>query len=537
MIFQACWSINGVTTMKSKKTICAIFILIIASLPLLPCFWWIITSHWDTNIFRDDIAVIELQVRKAQDFSQLLGPYSRFKWNHPGPFFFYLMAPFYTLLGEHSQALFIGVLALVFLSVAGTIMIATANGKWIQVELIACAFVLLTAYMEPWRLVLPWNPFATVFPFACFLFLNAGLILKGFRYFPWLIILGSFLIQTHIMYLPVCLTMIILSGLFRWLLKDADTDRNPDAGKRALTGFLIFIFLLSWFPPVYQQFAQKPGNLSLLCHFFSETRQHSSFEDMILPFAGSYSAPLISLIKNLVPSFSDDHNWGQGCLLIIQMMLLPLLTYRARLKGHLFDAAVGLSLINGTLVSLTSSSRITGEVHDYLILNVSVLGIFSTAAIIWMSGLSTHRLAVRYIPLLLMIGSSLYATRSIQVNARREYSVIASEISFVNPFAGDIIACCERNHISHPVFRIASDGVWGSSAAIILALEKRNLSYSIEDNWLFMFGYPHRRTGEEDGAFLFCSQLEANEMIAGDAYKLLRSSGEVCVLYSSITDE
>ena len=41
-----------------------------------------------------DTAVIESYTLQASQGRLLLGPYSRFAWHHPGPFYFFLMAPF-----------------------------------------------------------------------------------------------------------------------------------------------------------------------------------------------------------------------------------------------------------------------------------------------------------------------------------------------------------------------------------------------------------------------------------------------------------
>jgi hypothetical protein len=48
------------------------------------------SSH--PQIFAGDIALIDLGARDAWRGHQLLGPYSRFGWHHPGPVLFYLMA-------------------------------------------------------------------------------------------------------------------------------------------------------------------------------------------------------------------------------------------------------------------------------------------------------------------------------------------------------------------------------------------------------------------------------------------------------------
>src|SRR5260370_68615 len=47
-----------------------------------------------------DKAVIELYTIRATRLELNVGAYSRFGWNHPGPFFFYLAAPLYAPSGR-----------------------------------------------------------------------------------------------------------------------------------------------------------------------------------------------------------------------------------------------------------------------------------------------------------------------------------------------------------------------------------------------------------------------------------------------------
>src|SRR3954462_2167548 len=55
--------------------------------------------------FGGDAAALEFGTWHAARGHQLLGAYSRFGWNHPGPAFFYLAAPLYEALGERGPAL------------------------------------------------------------------------------------------------------------------------------------------------------------------------------------------------------------------------------------------------------------------------------------------------------------------------------------------------------------------------------------------------------------------------------------------------
>src|SRR5687767_12684786 len=52
-----------------------------------------------------DFALLELSTGEALRGAQLLGPYSRFGWRHPGPTYFYLQAPLYAAFGASSASL------------------------------------------------------------------------------------------------------------------------------------------------------------------------------------------------------------------------------------------------------------------------------------------------------------------------------------------------------------------------------------------------------------------------------------------------
>jgi hypothetical protein len=55
-----------------------------------------------------DLATLEVRTLNALEGRQLLGPYSRYPWSHPGPVYFYLLAPVYAVLGRAPWGLFVG---------------------------------------------------------------------------------------------------------------------------------------------------------------------------------------------------------------------------------------------------------------------------------------------------------------------------------------------------------------------------------------------------------------------------------------------
>ena len=59
-----------------------------------------------------DHAVLELYTLNALASPWPFGPYSRYKWHHPGPLFFYWEAPWYLASGRHTLGMHTGALAL-----------------------------------------------------------------------------------------------------------------------------------------------------------------------------------------------------------------------------------------------------------------------------------------------------------------------------------------------------------------------------------------------------------------------------------------
>ena len=68
-----------------------------------------------------DFALLELSTGEALRGTQLLGPYSRFGWRHPGPAYFYLQAPLYGASGASSASLPVAVLIFNWAALLGVV--------------------------------------------------------------------------------------------------------------------------------------------------------------------------------------------------------------------------------------------------------------------------------------------------------------------------------------------------------------------------------------------------------------------------------
>src|SRR5262245_461934 len=94
-----------------------------------------------------DWALIELRVRDVgTSQTPLLGPFSRFGWNHPGPLLYVLLAVPYRLLGASSSGLLVGAVVLNAGSVAGCLLVARRRGGfWLVAGVAVLLGILLHA--------------------------------------------------------------------------------------------------------------------------------------------------------------------------------------------------------------------------------------------------------------------------------------------------------------------------------------------------------------------------------------------------------
>src|SRR5205823_2100600 len=198
-----------------------------------------------------DAALIDLHVRDVWSHNiPLVGAYSRFGWNHPGPALFWIVAPLSLLAGRAAWATLVGCTALSALGVAWSARLGwrlgglTGTVTVVAVQLLGYVAVGSTAFVKPW------NPYVA-FPFATVLFLQvwqAGL--GDTRVLPGAVVVASLLVQTHIGYLPFVLVGVVWVLVSR--LRGALRAASKEAWRRMMTWAALWTFLL-WLPPAINE--------------------------------------------------------------------------------------------------------------------------------------------------------------------------------------------------------------------------------------------------------------------------------------------
>jgi hypothetical protein len=221
----------------------------------VPYVAWFLASDIPRFTLYGDWAGLELAVRHVFRGDVLLGPYSRFHWNHPGPLFFYILAPFQWLVGS-SRALYAGTCC-INAAAAAAIPVALRIGAT-RAHAIAGAAIVIAWFAAFGNIAgNPWNPLVIALPLATF-FLLSTLFACGKRWAAYpAVVFGAFVFQTHISAASTVLVIAVASAL---VFARRTRQRPPLAA--ALLTFVLFL------PPLIEQLIAPRGNIRKLLSFF-----------------------------------------------------------------------------------------------------------------------------------------------------------------------------------------------------------------------------------------------------------------------------
>ena len=219
-----------------------------------------------------DRAFLELYALHATEGNLTVGPYSRFGWNHPGPVYFYALAPLYLLSGQHKYSLDMTALLINLVAVAVLIVVVSIFGDpYLGWSLIAALAIFLfrpgTERNVGEVLTSPWNPHAVMLPFSVLIGLCAALAVGRTRVLPAIALVASLVVQTHIGLLP-CTMALLATAATLWLyVADARDGSVPRAAVSA-----IGILALLWMLPLWDQVSGSRNAGEILTFLISDDR-------------------------------------------------------------------------------------------------------------------------------------------------------------------------------------------------------------------------------------------------------------------------
>lgn len=339
-----------------------------------------------------DEALIDLHVRDVlSGHLPLLGPWSRYGWNHPGPALYYLLAPFSLVTGKAGWGTMAGAAGLQILAVGLIAWIAWRSGGW----RFALASLLAVSVMYSTKAVgvvlEPWNPFV-VFPFIAVLAFSVWATLTDDPVqLVTAVAVASFLVQTHIGYAPFVVTAALLLAIV--LVRDHRRGQLRSARWGRITAGAGAVAVIAWLPPLVQQLTGAKGNLSEIVSYFTGGSSHGiGLMDGLRYYAGNFSLPP----PWLAPQHRDALWLNKASLLwlLLPVALLAAGAVAARSTGSRKDARlVGVAAVFAATGALAYSG-IEAPPWQYL-----AMWRIPVAVLVWFAPLwAIGRWAVRRIP-------------------------------------------------------------------------------------------------------------------------------------------
>jgi hypothetical protein len=341
-----------------------------------------------------DMAMTELRVRDVGGRNTpLVGLPGRIgdfpdQGSHPGPWSFYLVAPFYRVAGSTAWGM---ELASVVINAIAASAIVTLGARRFggrgAVVFAAIAAVAVRGYGLN-VLTHPWNPY---FPVLIWLLavIAAWFVLLGDHWLAVVVVgAGTLAAQTHVPYLvsAIALNLLVLGGLIRAVLQARTTDMGPGPTRPLLA--MLGVGGVLWIPPFVEQIRESNGNISkLITHFATD-----SPEDPIGFGAATrlvlQHLDVVSLASDLLTR--DDafvHRAGQaggfnlvGLLVLVSWLGAIVFAVRRSHCGLLALHSVNAVLLAAGWISI---SRIFGKIWFYLTLWMSSAVVLITLSIVW----------------------------------------------------------------------------------------------------------------------------------------------------------
>ena len=322
-----------------------------------------------------DQAVIDMRVADLWSGEPpLLGAFSRYGWSHPGPVFFYVLAPF-RLLGADATWMVVASVVLFGAGFATTAVVVRrrfGNGACVAAVVAGMA---VAGGGGPFALLVPWNPNLAFAWFGLFLVLCVGVASLGRRADLFAAgFVGSALVQLHVGYVVLVGVPLAVSA---WLVLAGQEGAIRGRLRELFSGTVARWWTagigLLWLPPVLDQLANgRDGNVWRLAAFFLSDHAVAG-EPTGWAFATSILGevtriPLIGyggVGEPRAPN-SGDIVPGTPALvlpLVALLVLAVVVTSRRPLDGR---AKAVLVAVSAVAAALFAGARVVGERWPYL---------------------------------------------------------------------------------------------------------------------------------------------------------------------------
>jgi hypothetical protein len=289
-------------------------------------------------------------------------------FNNPGPLLFDALAPF-VAVGTRS-GIAVGAAVMNALAVVGIVVVAVRRGGSRLGALAAFVSAALAWSMGSELLYDPWQPHVLLLPFLCFLVFAWALACGDLWMLPWLVVVGSLVVQSHVSYavlVPViALWAVAVAAFVTWRRARGKPESRRLLVTRGVRAGAVAgaVLVLAWVQPMIEQFTSDgDGNLTRLAHASQDSAGAAGWDYAVKAVAAVLALPPMWARPSINRTLFGDGVWhapsaagaaaGLGVLAIVLTVTFVFAWRRRDLTTVL---AVATTIV-ATLVGLFTVAR------------------------------------------------------------------------------------------------------------------------------------------------------------------------------------
>jgi hypothetical protein len=347
-----------------------------------------------------DEANIDLRVRDVFTSDiPLIGTYTH-HFNHPGPMFYWALAPLNAIAGGATWATLVGGALLQGVAIALSGWLAYRLGGVLLSALVLTALALAySAFPLGLQFLQTWNPNVAVPFFMLFLLQVWAVTFKSRWHAVGITVTASFLVQTHMSYGP----LVAAAVLWAVAVVVVDRRRDPaarDGAPRWRTVLLVsgLAFAALWIAPVVQQITGSPGNFGQIVDFLRSSQgEAGGLSKGAGIFAAEFQLPPPWLGGEDQLEFATVVVKPASLLwLLVPIALLALGFVAAHRTGRRSDRRMLELAAVTSVASILAISRVTVGLTTFVFYWRIIAAVFLVVAVVWSV---VHWIGLEHIPL------------------------------------------------------------------------------------------------------------------------------------------
>lgn len=477
--------------------------------PVLVALWVELSLAEAHQELTGDLATLEVRTLNALAGRQLLGPYSRYTWSHPGPVYFYLLAPLYAVLGRAPWALHAGagLIHLACLSAFLIVWLRLAPGPFARLGVCVLATAFTHAFHDahwPVAFVSIWNPIVTVTAYGCLFALAVAAVCRTPRVLPLVVFLHAFVVQTHIGYGLAASALLLIAG-------GAAAARLWRGRRRGTLGFALVLFVLLWTPTAIDQVAGTHNLTQVVQFFLRSDRIGVDASEALAHVAERLAETLLAPFGSLE---ADSRRWLSILLVTAQLAALAagLVLNRGDPRGVRWWAPL-LALAQTAAVA-ASVTRMDDLDHTFLTHWVTLAGTCNWLAVL-VAFVPPPRAAPRPFTEAALLAAAVAlplaaAARSVEPTIERQRQAVALHDRLPIALLGRQL----REPLRDGAVLATTHESWTTYAGVVAHLYRSGTRPRLDRRWQHMLG----NAFEYDADPSWWLELDGREHVDGDRF-------------------